>query len=84
MSDYGSLYVIHSTYNSARQAYEVSIGYMARDEEVKGRITSVTIVVNVPNHKGDESQVRDAALVKARKILEIASKAPVEEENQSA
>ena len=51
---------------------------------MKWRITSVTIVGNGPNHKGDESQVREAALVKARKILEIASKAPVEEENQSA
>ena len=81
MSDYDSLYVIHSAYNSARQAYEVSIGYQTKDEEVKGRITSVTIVVNVPNHKGDESAVREAALTKARRILEIASKAPVEEES---
>lgn len=81
MSDYDSLYVISSTYNSTRQAYEVSIGYMAKDEEVKGRITSVTIVVNVPNHKGDESKVREAALTKARRILETASKAPGEEES---
>ncbi|HSE84543.1 MAG TPA: hypothetical protein VLB01_08355 [Thermodesulfobacteriota bacterium] len=79
MSDYDSLYVIHSTYNSARQAYEVSIGYQTKDEEVKGRITSVTIVVNVPNHKDNEGTVREAALTKARRILEIASKAPVEE-----
>jgi hypothetical protein len=84
MSDYGSLYVIHSIYNSPRQAYEVSIGYMARDEEVKGRITSVTIVVNIPNHKGSETEVREAALMKARRILETASKAPMEEEDQPA
>ena len=81
MSDYDSLYVIHSIYNSARQAYEVSIGYQTKDEEVKGRITSVTIVVNVPNHTGDEGAVREAALTKARRILEIASKAPMEEES---
>ena len=79
MSDYDSLYVISTRHNSARQAYEVSIGYQTKDGEVKGGITSVTIVVNVPNHKGDEGKATEIALAKARTILETASKAPFEE-----
>lgn len=78
MSEDNSLYVIGTNYNSGRQAYEVSIGYMVKDEEVKGRYMTVTVVVNVPNHKGEEHKVKEIAIDKARKILEQASKAPVE------
>mgnify|MGYP005866782007 CR=1 FL=1 len=77
MSDHDSLYIISANYNSGRQAYEVSVGYMTKDEEVKGRYMSITVVVNVPNHKGEESKIKEIAMDKARKILEQASKAPV-------
>lgn len=78
MSEDSSLYIISTNYNSGRQAYEVSIGYMAKDEEVKGRNVSITVVVNVPNHKDEKSKIMEIAIDKARKILEQASKAPVE------
>lgn len=80
MSDHDSLYIISTSYNTGRQAYEVSVGYMTKDEEVKGRYMSITVVVNVPNHKGEESKVKEIAIDKARRILEQASKAPVGEE----
>ena len=78
MSEDNSLYIIGTNYNSGRQAYEVSIGYMVKDEEVKGRLTTVTISVNVPNHKEEKSKIMEIAVDKVRKILEQASKAPVE------
>ena len=78
MSEDNSLYIIGTNYSSGRQAYEVSIGYMVKDEEVKGRNVSITVVVNVPNHKGEEDKVKEIAINKARKILEDASKASVE------
>jgi hypothetical protein len=78
MSEFGSLYIIDSNYNSARNAYEVTIGYMERDEDVKGRFKSIRVIVNIPNHKDDEKTVIDIALKKARELLETASKASVE------
>lgn len=80
MSDYGSLYIIDTSYHTERQVYEVSIGYMARDEEVNGRFTTINILVNVPNHKSDISKIKELALNKARKVLGLASQAPVGEE----
>jgi hypothetical protein len=78
MSDESSLYIINTNYNAGRQAYEVTIGYMVKDEEVKGRYMTVTVVVNVANHKGEEATVKEIAIDKARKILEEAAKAGVE------
>ena len=78
MSEDSSLYIISTNYNSGRQAYEVSIGYMVKDEEVKGRNMSITVVVNVPNHKDEKGKIMEIAIDKARRILEQASKAPVE------
>jgi hypothetical protein len=78
MSEDSSLYIIGTNYNSGRQAYEVSIGYMVKDEEVKGRNVSIMIVVNVPNHNNEKSKIIEIAIDKARKILDQASRAPVE------
>jgi hypothetical protein len=52
---------------------------MEKDEEVKGRFITINVVVNIPNHKVDENKVKELALDKARKWLELASKAPVGE-----
>ncbi len=79
MADYGFLYIIDASYHTERQVYKVDIGYMDKDEEVKGRFVAVNIMVNVPNHKTDESKIKELAISKARKILELASKAPVGE-----
>ncbi len=80
MADYGFLYVINTSYHTERQVYQVNIGYMDRDEEVKGRFITVNIVVNVPNYKSDEKKIKELAISKARKILELASRAPLGEE----
>jgi hypothetical protein len=52
---------------------------MEKDEEVKGRFITINVVVNIPNHKVDENKVKELAFDKARKLLELASKAPVGE-----
>jgi hypothetical protein len=78
MSEFGSTYIIDTEYNSGRGAYEVTLGYMEKDEDVKGRFKSIRVIVNVPNLKDDEKTVIDIALKKARELLERASKAPVE------
>lgn len=78
MSEFGSLYIIDTQYNSGRDAYEVTVGYMEKDEDVKGRFKSIRVIVNVPDRRNDEKTVIDIALNKARESLERASKAPVE------
>jgi len=78
MSEYGSLYIIGTDYNASRDAYEVTIGYMERDEDVHGRFKSIKVAVSVSDHKGEESTVLDIALKKARNLLKSASKASVE------
>lgn len=80
MSDYGFLYIIDTSYHTERQVYEVSIGYMVKDEEINGRFTTINILVNVPNHKSDKNKIKELALNKARKALEAASQARAEEE----
>lgn len=80
MSDYGSLYAIDSSYNSDRDAYEVTFGYLEKDKEVKGRYVSIRIVVNVADHRGEEAEVKELALGKARELLGKASKALLQEE----
>lgn len=78
MSEFGSLYIIDTEYNSGRDAYEVTLGYMEKDEDVKGRFKSIRVIVNIPDRKDDEKTVIDIALNKARELLERASKASVE------
>lgn len=78
MSEFGSLYIIDTEYNSSRDAYEVTLGYMEKDEDVKGRFKSIKVIVNILNHKDDEKTVIDIALKQARELLETASKASVE------
>ena len=78
MSEFGSLYIIDAEYNSGRDAYDVTFGYMEKDEDVKGRFKTIRVIVNIPNHKNDEKTVVDMALKKARELLEKASKASVE------
>ncbi len=80
MSDYGSLYIIDTFFHTERQVYEVNIGYMVKDEEVNGRFITINILVNVPNHKNDKNKIKELAFNKARKILELASQAPADEE----
>jgi hypothetical protein len=78
MSDYGSLYIIGTSYHSERGIYEVNVGYMTKDEGVKGRFMTINILVNVPNHK-NKNKIKELALSKAKKVLELASQTPVEE-----
>ncbi|MGH7901200.1 MAG: hypothetical protein ACRENZ_05625 [Thermodesulfobacteriota bacterium] len=80
MSDYGSLYLIDNTYNFTRDAFEVTLGYSEKDEDVKGRFQSVKVTVSIPNHKDDEETVIDLALKKARGLVERAYKAKFEKE----
>jgi hypothetical protein len=80
MSDYGFLYIIDTSYHTDRQAYEVTIGYMAKDEEVSGRFITINVLVNIPNHKNEKNTVKELAFNKARKVLEMASQADAEEE----
>ena len=74
------LYFLDTTYNSSRDAWEVNIACMVDDEEVKGRYKTVKVTVNIPNHKKEESLVRDLALRKARVFLKTAADAPLESE----
>ena len=79
MADEG-LYFLDANYNSSRDAWEVNIGYMVFDEEVKGRYKSVKVTVNIPNNKTEESLVKELAIEKARRLLKTASEAPVEDD----
>lgn len=78
MSEFGSLYLIDTEYNSGRDAYEVTLGYMEKDEDVRGRFKSIRVIVNIADLKDDEKTIIDIALKKARELLERASKASVE------
>jgi hypothetical protein len=51
---------------------------MTKDEGVKGRFMTINILVNVPNHK-NKNKIKELALSKAKKVLELASQTPVEE-----
>ena len=73
-----SLYFLDTVYNSSRDAWEVNFGYMVHDEDVKGRYKSVKVTVNIPNHKKEESLVKELAVEKARLLLKIAAEAPLE------
>ena len=79
MADNG-LYFLDTIYNSARDAWEVGIAYMVKDEEVQGRYKDVRVTVNVPGLKKDEQKAKELALAKAREFLKEAADAPLEDE----
>ena len=80
MSDYGSIYLIETTYNSERDATEVIFGYMEKERSLVGRSMSVRLIVNVPGCKDNEKKAINKGLAKARKLLESCAKAPYEED----
>ena len=47
MADNG-LYFIDTIYNSTRDAWEVNIAYMVKDEDIQVRYKNVKVTVNVP------------------------------------
>jgi hypothetical protein len=75
-----SLYFMNTIYNSLRDAWEINIGYMVHDEDVKGRYKNVKVTVNIPGLRKDEEKARKLALAKARELLKEASQAPVEDD----
>ena len=80
MSDYNSLYLIETTYNSDRDATEVVFGYLEKEKDVEGRNMKVRVIVNVLGGKGDTAAVIEEGLNKARTVLKSASKAPYNED----
>ena len=80
MSDYGSIYLIESTYNSDRDATELVFGYLERDKDVEGRIMKVRVTVNVPGGKGDSASLIEEGFKKTKSLLLSASKAKYEED----
>ncbi len=69
MSDYGSLYLIETNYNSERDATEVIFGYLEQDKTIVGRISSVRVIVNIPGCRENESEAVERGLEEAREIL---------------
>ena len=80
MSDYGSIYLIDTTYNPDRDATEVVFGYLEKEIELAGRIIKVRVIVNVPGGKEDNARVIEEGLKKAKSVLKSASQAPYEED----
>jgi len=80
MSDYCNLYLIDTLYNADRDATEVTFGYIEKEENVKGRIMSLRVIVNVPGHKNDTKGAAEEGLVKARELITRAGAAPFEAE----
>lgn len=77
MADNG-LYFLDTVYNSTRDAWEVGIAYMVKDEDVKGRYKNVKVTVNVPGLRKDEPKAKEIAIDKVRELLLEASSAPVD------
>ena len=69
MSDYGSLYLIETNYNSERDATEEIFGYLEQDKTIVGRISSVRVIVNIPGCGENESEAIERGLEEAREIL---------------
>lgn len=80
MSDYGSLYLIDTTYNSERDATEVVFGYIEKEKEIQGRNMKIRVIVNVSGGKDDMASVIEEGLKKAKSVLKKASKATFEED----
>ena len=78
MSDYGNLYLIDTNYNADRDATEVAFGYIEKDEDVRGRIMSLRVIVNVPGHRDDVKGAVEAGLSRARALVSRAVQAPYE------
>jgi hypothetical protein len=78
MSDYGIIYLIDTSYNADRDAREVTFGYIEKEDEVKGRIMSLRVIVNVPGHRDDVKGAVEAGLAKARALALRAAGAPYE------
>ena len=69
MSDYGSLYLIETNYNSERDATEVVFGYLEQDKTIVGRISSVRVIVNIPGCGENKSEAVERGLQQARELL---------------
>lgn len=80
MSDYDVLYLIDTSYNGERDATEVTFGYIEKEEDVKGRIRTVRVIVNVPGHKDDERGAVKEGIAKAREILARSASANFEKD----
>lgn len=80
MSDYRTLYLIDTSYNVERDATEVSFGYIEKEEDVKGRIRTLKVIVNVPGHRDDKAGAVQEGLIKVRKILKNAATAHFEQD----
>lgn len=78
MSDYCNLYLIDTLYNADRDATEVTFGYIEKEEQVKGRIMSLRVIVNVPGHKNDSKGAAEEGLERARDLIKRAAEAPFE------
>ncbi len=75
MSDYGSLYLIETNYNSERDATEVIFGYMEKEKSIKGRVMSIRVIVNIAGCKDNESEAVAKGLKQARQLLAKSAKA---------
>ena len=80
MSDYGSLYLIESSYNADRDATELVFGYIAKEKDVEGRYKKARVIVNVNGGREGEETVLEEGLKKARAVLKAAAKAPYNED----
>lgn len=80
MSDYRVLYLIDTSYNSERDATEVTFGYIEKEEDIKGRIMTVRVIVNVPGHKEDKDGAVKEGLEKARELLQRSAAATFEKD----
>jgi len=66
MSENEGIYLIDSVYNSIRDAYEVTFGYIEKDMEVDTRNMNITVTVNIKGNKVDKKKVIKKAEKKAR------------------
>lgn len=80
MSDYGTIYLIDTHYNAERDATEFSFGYLEREEQLKGRIRTIRVIVNVPGHRDDSKGAVDEGLRIAREFVSRAAQAPYDAE----
>lgn len=80
MSDYGSLYLIESTYNVDRDATELAFGYIAKEKDVEGRSMKLRVIVNIKGGRKGHETVLDEGIKKARSVLRSASKSSYKED----
>lgn len=75
MSDYGKLYIVESSFFPSGGFFEVTLGYITKDEEIAGPLNTARVIVNVPGVRGDEEAARSLAVEKARMLLKKAARA---------